>query len=860
MPDKEVIYFPKCIMFISLNPYFAEYEKMLYKIWKYSQNIVIESNEHIMSGDHYSQETEAKPKGQKGKTETRKKIISHDCIITIPIDKIIGNLLIEFPLPPRGIFKVEYNLITTEKLEIRQTKMNELPLIDVDLKLLFLKYDTKTIINIYFYLLLETRIIFFSTDLQALNIFISGFLSLLFPFQYPYQVITILPLNNYSVLESITPFIVGINREYEENFFEKSNLTQNNTFLIVDINKGKINLINVDEEFPDFPKSKKLEKNIDSCVNKYFGNLLKNRQNRGKKKSLDLSRSQIMSHKILHMKNDEKQLDTIEEELENFNIDFEFNKEINYIFFNFNANLFSNYSKYLNLDFYSSTNIPNLKNLFQLKDFLNEVPQSEKGFYEKFMKETQLFIEFLYKRMIPKSSKEKIQVLMLDEQINKLYTKNPQQNIFLDSKEYNFYRKFFVPNARGITKQEEQFYKDKNNQIKLLSYGIIIEDDKDNIIFNYPVFPRLTTEFFFLDTLKEYLIPEKLNENIESINEDIISKSHLGGIITKQDDMINYVYFTWMEMLAMTFWYCEEEEKKYWFQELIKVIQKLTSHEMEIYNILFETLVANGKEYMVLKLYDIILQLHLNPSFKVHSMVMEILDKKKQKNDKAKISQIMKNNQSNPTTLYNKQMFQIRTFKSKYLGNILTDKIKFYNYDLCIHCQKDINLELLCLNYKNMSREYIWGKCPFCNEHILPKITIQYGTEINKSGKLKFNTSRIDCIILFSPYFLKINTHNSLNKQFGIKLDVDQLMTKYNIIFWNLIWYFRLYQLEFDFISPYRQRLRHLDCNVNLLLNTFDLEACLEKEKIVYDEKEDNSPKFETEELKIEHFEILIKK
>jgi hypothetical protein len=344
-----------------------------------------------------------------------------------------------------------------------------------------------------------------------------------------------------------------------------------------------------------------------------------------------------------------------------------------------------------------------------------------------------------------------------------------------------------------------------------------------------------------------------LNENIETINEDIISKSHLGGIQTKQDDMINYIYLSWMQMWGMTFWYCQESEQKYWFQELLNIIKRTTSHEMEVYNLLFEALSEYGKENMILKLYDILLKLKLNPSFKVHNMVMKILDKKKSKLENNISNQLQMNLQKDANMKYTKTNFKKRGFKSKYYGKILSDDIMIYAFDTCINCQENINLETLSLNYKDMTRELMWTKCPHCNEYILPKITVQFGDEINKSGKLSINTSKNDCLVLFSPYFLKVNSSNSLVRKFGTKLDVEELMLKYNTIFWNSVWYFKLNNLDFDFMLPYEQQLNEIICAKNIILSTLDFG----KEKnIVYED--DETDKFDSNELKIEHFQILL--
>jgi hypothetical protein len=271
------------------------------------------------------------------------------------------------------------------------------------------------------------------------------------------------------------------------------------------------------------------------------------------------------------------------------------------------------------------------------------------------------------------------------------------------------------------------------------------------------------------------------------------------------NDMDNYIYLCWMQMWAITFWYCDQKERRYRFQELLKVLNKTSSHEMEIFNLLFETLSIYGEDYMVLKLYDIILSLHLNPSFKVHNIVMKLLDKKKlEGNIKDNLQNAFKDELKN---VYKHEGFRRRTFKSKYYGNILTDDIIFFAFDSCINCQKDIDLEYVSMNFKAMDRELTWTKCPGCENPILPKISVQFGKEINKTGKMKQNTCKLDSVVLFSPFFLKDNYNSVALRACGVKLDVEDLMLKYNNIFWNSLWYFKLKHLEYDFMLPYEEEI-----------------------------------------------------
>ena len=880
------IYIPKCLMVMSLYPYFAEFEKILTEIYKYS---LIKDENKTSKKFEISQTFNSSQSSDIIKTnllETKTEKIENKTEpnnIFIPMDKIIENLLIELPVPPRGIFTVEYTLINQER-ELKQNLMNELPLVDINLKQLF-TFDIKEIVDMYHNLFLETRILFFSENIQLLNMYIFGLLSLLYPFQYQYQVVTILPEENFTIIESITPFIAGINMAYTEDFFEVRDLTLSDGILIVDIDKTKTSFVNKMSDIPEFPKGyrKSLEKNLQSIKTKYLkdmnhhskhskprsskysknnanninnSNISKDENNRNVTKAQTLGGDNNQRH-LFEAIQEEDENDEVNNPYGNFNINFDFNKEVNELFFNFNANLLSGYNKFLNTEFYSSNNSPCLEVLFKVEEFLNQVSSSDRAFYDKFISETQIFGDFLYLRMIPKNTKEKIQILAFDEKINENSASvfyRPPPSVFINSREYDFINKYKVQKPRQLTKEEIEFYQKKENKIKLLNYGIIVKDKNGEISFEYPTFPSLTTKYFFKNNITEYFLPMNLNENVESINTDIVSKSHLGGVAMRVNDMDNYIYLCWMQMWAITFWYCDQQEKRYRFQELLKVLAKTSSHEMEIFNLLFEALSLYGEDYMVLKLYDILLNLHLNPSFKVHNIVMKLLDKKKfEGNIKDNLQNAFKDELKN---IYDNKNFRKRSFKSKYYGNILSNDIIFFAFDSCMDCQQDIDLESISLNFKAMDRELSWTKCPNpnCGIPILPKISVQFGREINKNGKMKQNTCKLDNIVLFSPFFLKDNYNSVALRACGVKLDVEDLMLKYNNIFWNSLWYFKLKHLEFDFMLPYEEGInKEVDDYLDISIGDDDGD----KEEDKNQNEEKIIRKFDSTALKIEKIEIL---
>ena len=176
------------------------------------------------------------------------------------------------------------------------------------------------------------------------------------------------------------------------------------------------------------------------------------------------------------------ELDEKTELLNNFNINYEFNQEISDSFFNFNANLLSNYNQYLNTEFYSTNTMPSLEMLFKVPEYLKNISQADKPFYKKFIEETQIFGDFIYLRMVPKNSKEKIRILKFDEKINEI-SNNSRSNkyigVFTNTKEYDFATKSAILRPRPLSEHEINFYKDEKNQKKLLSFGVEVKCEKN---------------------------------------------------------------------------------------------------------------------------------------------------------------------------------------------------------------------------------------------------------------------------------------------------------------------------------------------------------------------------------------------
>ena len=758
-------FIPKCICIVSIHPYVKLFQEILSSIYKYSQ-----SNE-----------------------------------IQKPLEKIIANFIIEVPIAPRGLYNIEFTLDESTNLTkiLSRTESNKLLLTEIDLRKFHKNIKLNNQINVIKHLLLGSKILFFSKNINNLTESILSFLFLIFPFKYPFQVTSYLNKNNYNILESISPYFIGINESYNSDFFKKNDISiEGMDIFILDLDTNSTNIL-LSEELPKFP-SKSLN-NLKSAILKIAE---ENGEGEGKEGE------------------DENTFNIEEEEKDDIfifnnsnNNEYKimnFNKIYQEAFFDFMCELIKNYEENLNMNYFKNTKdvLTSIETLFNCNSFIKSHSYADIPFYTKFVKDSQLFVDFIYKRMIPKNNQEIIDILLVNNTLTKIknkakfFSKNPTID-FTNSLEYTKNNKYSVPPPRDITESEKNYIiKNKDNLIKKGQIINISKKSNEPIKFKYTIFPQLDFDIYCNnDNANEYCPPPDYSEEIEAINTELISKSSLGQNMNRSLEMINYLYLSWLEVWAFSFWYIDKKERPYRFNQMIDVLSKVIHHEMNILNLLFEALSKCSENEMILKLYRKLIDLNINPSAFIYKIISSVADKTQMRELKKLSSSIKPNENIVKFKLSNNKNNFKRTFLcvEDYLE--INTKLKFFSEFLCISCGEKINLLNICKTFSEIKNDILWVPCK-CGEYNLPKIKVQFGTELLRDNVYK--TSSIDEIVLHSPFNLKINIKNAVMNNYGTLLQVTEFKSQFKPLFWNFIWYCKIHKLNYEIILPYLKDIENL--------------------------------------------------
>ena len=827
-------YIPKCLSLVSVHPYIDKYEEILRTIYEL--------------------------------------VISGYCS-NIFIDQIIEKLIIETPKIPRGLKRILLKFPNNE-IELTETKMNQFPSVNVNLAYTFDILSYNNIIEIYKYLLYETKLVFFSEDLYSLTNIILSFLFLLTPFNYQFQIVSILSKELYNFIETISPYIFGINEKYTDNFFSKHKISvEDTTICIIDIDKDNFFLIAPggilnQKEFPDIPK--KLRKKLEDKIKTYLINRKKKRSisqyfsNQNNTTLIEENVNRCSTYKncsfmsVLTCVSDFS-TESVANKI-NYKNKSNDNEEIQKIFSKFMINLLKDYPKFLTKDYSVNRDISqSIKDMIDLKSYLNLYSNGEKCFYSKIFS-TQMFMEFIYKRMMPKDCNEKVEVLFIEEKIQEKLneknllskigkSKNAVQYILLHCKEYDYDDDIIIidlTGEKGLTYGLKCYL--LNNKLLLSTflnrgYNINIDEDSFDISFTYNIFPALLSDKLFILNIEEYQKERKhFYKDIEEINAKIVNKIAFKFIQEKNrinnSESQNDLYLCYLIVWSMVFWYTEEDEKDDRFIEMLGVLEKVDEHDVKIFEMLFKTLVKYSKDENVILLYKKFIHLRLNPSWDMFSLVSKIIKKKQNIDRKNKLLHQDTNMEKIKLLLYNSKKanealcFPNRTYKTSNKDDIIfSNKILFYSYFLCKNCKKITNLGEICSELKEMKMEKDSKgierlKCNFknkegkiCSSLFEQPFRFKLGEElfnqkVTNNQIHRYFTSVPRSVILLSPTEIKKNLLQlTTNKKKEEKFDVENFKSNYPDIFWSLLWYFNLHNIDKNFMLPYQSPLKNVKFN-----------------------------------------------
>ena len=771
--------------------------------------------------------------------------------IIVPIEKIVEGIIFGIPRPVRAYFyiscKKTAEFIPKQKkdLDFSLREFNKYNFYSYVYQLIF-KFCVNDIILIYKSLLLEIPILFFSRGKEQLTNIVETFINLLYPLEYQYPHISILPDSYSGLIETEKSFMFGINHTliFSEKskiptYFKNMHLNVDNKFILIcDIDGGKVHkYINYIKEYhivdfkdlgiyPENPPNnvdpiQLTSKNIysDSINNNTIEIVLPEKITN--KLSKDLS-NYALSDKGKLIQNDEY----VEE----------YNRKIGEEFFySFLTSLLFNYHNYLYNDEENIKNIISneilnkkeedidIEKLFLVSQFLHDY-KNEANFYSNFFR-TRIFKNFIIRKYLNKNEDRYI-FLHFDEKIIEKKTRGffskKIKTEFISSEIFKPKHIYQIKNVNNFVEGEITYMKSHKDVLLSKYYQSFGQYNK----IKYPLFPRLvydnkffggkeyisTTEFSndYKGCLNGYLpiknaIISELNpNNFFSIYYKDPMKRYLLDInkIDVKNEALNSLNKVWIYIFCLTFYYCDEIEKNFRFEELMRFLPKVIDEQNELYPLLLMTLKQYGDENMLIKVFESMKYKNYSEycyfctKFKPDSQMKWIIRKIDSTNSKLNISYFrdMKNEDNELLSEIKNIDYDINSLKKKTFGfrnnKNNKEKINFDFYYKCKNCGQSLETTNLAINLNNKVKSNLMV-CEKCSKFSEPTTFVTNGSEtIN--------------FIIFSPIKL-LNIVREISMEYEQKINLEVLRNKYASFYWNCILYFWLTGLSFEMLLQYKE-------------------------------------------------------
>lgn len=129
---------------------------------------------------------------------------------SVPLERIIWNLIQELPLPDQGVTMIEYTIGNSTLWFSRPPPKYFSLWPDSSYEYLFRALKIEDVILLLTWVMLEKKVLLVSKKKSLLSNVSRAILALLFPFKWEHVLIPILPKQLLHCIETIFPYIIGV--------------------------------------------------------------------------------------------------------------------------------------------------------------------------------------------------------------------------------------------------------------------------------------------------------------------------------------------------------------------------------------------------------------------------------------------------------------------------------------------------------------------------------------------------------------------------------------------------------------------------------------------------------------------------
>ena len=568
-----------------------------------------------------------------------------------PIENIIQGLIFNLPGLPRGNWVIKlsketfYNENNEENdgktyrnfmgdinyknnvqkdLVFEESPANRKPRSLINYSLIMRFFRIEEIFEIIRSIILEEPILFFCDNIQNLTHTIEGILALIYPLEYPYPVVSVLPEENYSLISAFNHFIFGINCQFSEDLIKQKiiNLDGKKIVVIVRIENRFSNPLNSSEKdklkYPVIStlKANKKKPLIKLDQLKNYGveknqNIDKNIQEKKRSPKLPIHYFGKCSKRLeplISSKLKEASSKNKTKNLSSSDKDKIFNNEIIENFIYFFTCILLNYQEYCykfdkvkkclifndsqgdnngyleslseeeynylyerkaDLDQQYNMNNLNINDIFNCAGFIAMTPTLDKPFYEKFF-QTKIFFNFIKKKIFPYSIQDKLDVLYFDDKIN--------EKLSREKKMKKIDTKFIEDDLRNLS-----------GEIKIGSFRRQISNDLRLYLLNKHNCEKGLNYFQYIIKHIDLKSENKQNIRQNGSEEDIDRDSNISinRISDGQEikDNFKFYYFVFPKLLNDGIFFVDKKLDESKGEDLIKQNDKFTSYNSNcLYN------------------------------------------------------------------------------------------------------------------------------------------------------------------------------------------------------------------------------------------------------------------------------------